>query len=289
MMSTAAARSSAGPRRVPDCCWDDPLTSDLCATMLLRCHSNLVGADRRITNCGGGTISAKYAERVPLGSQIVVGPVIELPRPGSSTSVHRTTRARGRFNLKILSAAVLLASGLANGAATPTQGPAPIIDNERVTVWDMSSSLGPAEHDFVTISLSSKGSATFNQKGATAGRAGLRSVIIELKDNHVPPIANNSGYPNAFPRPHAKRLLENDRVIVWSYRWYPGLPTPMHLHDKDVVVVYEEPTALKSTAADGSSVVNEYQSGDVRFNNHGRVHTEQLIRGTGSAIITELK
>jgi hypothetical protein len=213
----------------------------------------------------------------------------ELRPPCSRATGHRGSRAGGRFDLKILSTAVLLSAGLANGAVTPTQGPPPIIDNERVTVWDTSSSLGPAEHDFVTVSLSSKGWATFNHKGATAGRTGVRCVVIELKDSHAPPMENNSEYPNAFPRPHAKKLLENDRVIVWSYRWYPGIPTPMHLHDKDVVVVYEEPTALKSTAADGSSIVNEYQSGEVRFNAHGRVHTEQLIRGTGSAIVTELK
>jgi hypothetical protein len=68
-----------------------------------------------------------------------------------------------------------------------------------------------------------------------------------------------------------------------------GEPTPMHFHDKDVVVVYRQDTALKSTTPDGKTVVNEYKSGDIRFNRRDRVHTELLVRGTGSAVIIELK
>jgi hypothetical protein len=63
----------------------------------------------------------------------------------------------------------------------------------------------------------------------------------------------------------------------------------MHFHDKDVVVVYMEDTALKSTTPDGKGVVNEYVFGQTRFNLRDRSHTELLVRGTGSAVMTELK
>jgi hypothetical protein len=114
----------------------------------------------------------------------------------------------------------------------------PIIDNERVTVWDTTSPLPPAERDFVAVSLTRKGTAVLGHKGDTPGKAGERTIVIELKDHPVAPLPNKTGYPNAFPRPHVKKLLENDRVVVWSYHWNPGEPTPMHFHDKDVVVVY---------------------------------------------------
>ena len=119
--------------------------------------------------------------------------------------------------------------------------------------------------------------------------AGARSLVIELKDHPVPPLENKTGYPLAFPRPHVKKLLENDRVIVWSYRWNPGEPTPMHFHDKDVVVVYLEPTALTSTTPDGAKTLNEYKAFDIRFNKRDRTHTELLEHGTGSAMMMELK
>jgi hypothetical protein len=169
------------------------------------------------------------------------------------------------------------------------QGAQPSIDNERVIVWDTTSPLAPAEHDFVAVSLSGKRRVMFGHKGGIPGVAGSRTVVISLKDYPVAPISNNSGYPNAFPRARAKKLLENDRVVVWSYSWNLDEPTPMHFHDKDVVVVYQEDTALKSTTPDGKSVVNEYKTRDIRFNRRDRVHTELLVRGTGSAVITELK
>jgi hypothetical protein len=180
---------------------------------------------------------------------------------------------------------------LAAAAAGPTlgQGVQPSIDNERVTVWDITSPLPAAEHDFVAVSISRRQSVMFGHKGDIPGVAGSRTVVIELKDHPVAPIPNNSGYPNAFPRPRAKKLLENDRIIVWSYRWNLHEPTPMHFHDKDAVVVFEEDTALKSTTPDGKIVVSESRSGDVRFNRRERIHTEVLVRGTGNAVITELK
>jgi hypothetical protein len=170
-----------------------------------------------------------------------------------------------------------------------SQAAQPVIDNERVTVWDVTGKLPPASHDFVAVSLTRKGTAVLGHKGEIPGKDGERTVVIELKDHTVPPLANNSGYPNAFPRPHIKKLLENDRVIVWSYHWTPGEATPMHFHDKDVVVVYEEDTALKSTTPDGKSVVNEYKDDQIKFNARNRIHTELLVRGTGSAVMTELK
>jgi hypothetical protein len=164
-----------------------------------------------------------------------------------------------------------------------------VIDNERVTVLDTTSPLPGSPRDFVAISLVQPGNAVFGRAGDTAGTAGSRSVVIELKNHRVAPIPNNSGYPNAYPRPHIEKILENDRVIVWRYRWNLGEPTPMHFHDKDVVVVYLEDSALKSTEPDGKSVLNEYKSGDIRFNRRDRTHTELLVRDAASAVITELK
>jgi len=118
---------------------------------------------------------------------------------------------------------------------------------------------------------------------------GERTVVIELKDHPVAPIPNKSEYPLAWPRPHAKKMLENDRIIVWSYAFNPGEPSPMHFHDKDAVVVYMEDTALNSITPDGKIVLNEYSAFDTRFSLRDRIHSEVLARGTGSAIVTELK
>jgi len=165
----------------------------------------------------------------------------------------------------------------------------PIVDNDRVTVIDTTTALPAAASDFVTVSLTHKGTATLGKKGDIPDKTGEHAIVILLKDHPVPPLANKTGYPLAFPRPHVVKLHETDKVLVWSYHWKPGEPTPMHFHDKDVVVVYEEPTALTSTTPDGKKTVNEYKDGEVRFNLRDRTHTELLVRGTGSAVMTELK
>jgi len=84
-------------------------------------------------------------------------------------------------------------------------------------------------------------------------------------------------------------VYEDARVIVWDYTWTPGVATPMHFHDKDVVVIYLGNGSLKSTTTDGKSVVNKWVPGDTRFNLRDRVHTETLVEGQLRAIITELK
>jgi hypothetical protein len=164
----------------------------------------------------------------------------------------------------------------------------PVIDNERVKVWDITESIAAMPDDFVAIDFA-KGTAIFGRAGETAGVPGVRTVIIDLKNNPVPPLANNSGYPNAYPRPHIDKLIENDRVIVWHYRWFLNDPTPMHFHDKDVVVTYLEDSPLQSTEPNGKIVLNEYKSGDIRFNKRDRTHTELVVRGSASAVIMELK
>jgi hypothetical protein len=116
-----------------------------------------------------------------------------------------------------------------------------------------------------------------------------RTIVIELQDAKVAPLPNSSGYPLAFPRPGSKKLLENDRVVVWSYTWTPGVATPMHFHDKDVVVTYLADGALTSTDPQGKAVVNEHHFAYTKFNARDRVHTETLTRGQGSALMVEVK
>lgn len=175
------------------------------------------------------------------------------------------------------------------GVASLSHGAEPVLDNERVTVWDTSSALPAVQHDFVAIPLSKKGIAVFGHKGDIAGEAGVRTIVIELKGHGLAPLANSSGYPLAFPRRYAKKLLENDEVVVWDNVWHPGKPTPMHFHDKDAVVVFEASGALRSTTPDGKQVVVEFRFAQTRFSPRDHSHTELLIQGQGRAVITELK
>jgi hypothetical protein len=126
-------------------------------------------------------------------------------------------------------------------------------------------------------------------RDAPVSEGGAHEVVIALKDAVVAPLQSSSGLPAAFPRPGSKKLLENARVIAWQYSWVTGRPTPMHFHDKDVVVAFRQAGTLQSVTPAGVRTANTYHPGEIRFNPRGRSHSEQLISGRESAMMVELK
>jgi hypothetical protein len=194
----------------------------------------------------------------------------------------------------IATAVALVASGTATLAAADAG--TPIIRNSRVTVWDVAPGTAvrpsvPSRDTVIFLIRDGKAEARFEPAGAVPAPipAGTRALVIVLDDRRAPPLPNISGRPPAFPRAGSTKLLENDRVVVWQSEWTPGVPTPMHFHDKDVVVTYLADGALASTDVAGQRVVNEVQAGLTRFNARDRVHTETLVRGAGRAVMVELK
>jgi hypothetical protein len=130
------------------------------------------------------------------------------------------------------------------GSLPAVAQPAPVIDNERVTVWDIKLTKGeagpatPNDQDTVimfleggdirTLSKDGKastatrqfGDAVFVPRGTDAtdtlvsdGRA--HEIVVALKDHREPAIPNTTGLPAAFPRPGSAKALDNDRVVVW--------------------------------------------------------------------------
>jgi hypothetical protein len=167
------------------------------------------------------------------------------------------------------------------------------LDSPRVRVWADRGD-APASGSLPSIRVTLDGQVRYRAAGEIAGTTktmppGGYAVLIELKDAKVPPLPNPTPYPLAFPRPNVKKVLENERVVIWDYTWTPGVPTPTHFHDKDVVVIYLEDGALRSTEPSGSSVINEHYFGFTKLNARNRAHTEQLVTGKARAIIVELK
>ena len=202
--------------------------------------------------------------------------------------------------------------------AFPRDGVKQLIDNERVTVWEATWPKGKPtpmhrhQFDMVGIDLADATMKATNQQGVVTnsryqpGRVGFtrkgdthmeegtsdtprHMILIDLKDVVVQPLANKSAYADAFPREGARKLLENDRVVVWDYSWTPGKPTVMHFHDKDVVVVYLGNGDLSSTTPEGKTTVNSYAFGQTKFNPRDRTHSELLVKGSQRVIAVELK
>jgi hypothetical protein len=204
-------------------------------------------------------------------------------------------------------------------AAGPAFAPAnvPVIDNDEAAVTDLALAPGqagpatPPDRDAVVVFLEGGrvrtrtadghtqvrtrrfGDAVFVAKGTQAADEALdgpvHEVVVALKEPAPAAVANTSGLPLAFPRPGSVKVLDNGRVTVWRYSWTPGAPTPMHFHDKDVVVAYRYDGTLKSVTPDGKVTLNPYKAGDIRFNKASRSHYEVLTSGRQSAVMVELK
>ena len=206
---------------------------------------------------------------------------------------------------------IIILAALSVSAQVDASPTAPVIDNERVRVWDITLIPGKPtlmqRHESAVVTMflvggrirSTKengetvvserkfGEAVYDALGTehteeVISESPARLIVIELKGPPEPLYANKSGYPPAFPRPGSLKVFENDRVVIWNYNWTPNVPTPMHFHDKDVVVVYRYDGSLKC-------VVNDYKSGSIWFNRGDRVHFEELVKGQQSAMIMELK
>jgi hypothetical protein len=195
---------------------------------------------------------------------------------------------------------------------------APLIDNERVTVWDIM--LAPGEsspstpHDLDAVVLIVEGGSIRTHDGHGHSRLSERhfgegrfvrrgadevdtliaggpahEVLIALKNYSGPPLATSPKYPDAFPRAGAAKLFENRRVILWNYSWVPGRPTPMHLHSKDFVVAFRYNSSQVIVEPNGASHINHIRAGDVLYLEHGLTHSEGTLSERQSAVYMELK
>jgi beta-alanine degradation protein BauB len=69
----------------------------------------------------------------------------------------------------------------------------------------------------------------------------------------------------------ATKLVENDKVIVWEYRFKPGENTGWHRHGYDYVVVPLMDGRLRLETASGSSTA-EMKAGAAYFRENGVEH-----------------
>ena len=220
--------------------------------------------------------------------------------------------------MKILGLALFLAAQ-AYPPPFPREGATKILENERVVVWDVTWEKGKPtpmhRHlvDLVGVTLvpgtvrvtledgSSRdgqpdavGAVSAGGKGLTHREEGTsdvprRAILIELKGAATKPLERPEGVAPAWPREGATKILENDQVVVWDYRFQKDRPIPLHFHDKDTVVVELEPGVTRSIPQDGAPQETTWQGMRARFAPRGRIHREEAVSGSPRGIVVELK
>lgn len=197
--------------------------------------------------------------------------------------------------LRRLGAAIIVASltvTVGHGDALRQSASQRIIENDRVIISSIAAAAGdrrvPRDARLPAILVTLADGAVRLVNGSDAiGSA--PAVLIELKDIRATPSEPPSGVARAFPREGAMRVFENERVVVWDVTWTPGMRTPVHFHDKDVVAVYLGAGTVRSIPLDGEPTATPRSFGEAVFLPRGRTHVEECVEGPRRDVIIELK
>jgi quercetin dioxygenase-like cupin family protein len=188
--------------------------------------------------------------------------------------------------------------------AFPREGATKILENDRVIVWDVQlrkgqrADLHTHPYDIVSVTLTpgghqdhgadgvsedrlfKTGDVRFTPKGRTHFEVGLtdpprRAIVTELKPVAPGPAPAAAKYPPAYPREGAKKILENDRVILWDVTLENSRRTEVHMHPYDIMSVTIVPGAIRDVGVDGTIEERRFEMGQVRYQTQGRVHADE--------------
>lgn len=203
--------------------------------------------------------------------------------------------------------------------AFPRDGARQVLDNPWATAWDATwaphvpTALHRHAFDYVGVELvdstfnvtpqggqpretsRKKGDAYFLPKGTTHSEEGLsdqpprHAVLIDLKPQHSPTVANNTQYRAVFPSGVATKVLENARAVIWDMTWTAGQPAQTYFYTRNTFVVYVDGGELRSSEAGGVEALRPLAAGQVIFVAAGRARSDQATAAPVRAIVVEVK
>ena len=203
--------------------------------------------------------------------------------------------------------------------AFPRDGARQVLDNPWATAWDVTwaphvvTPLHRHAFDYVgvelvdsTFSVTSpggeprqtsrkKGDSYFLPKGTTHSEEGLsdqpprHAVLIDLKPQHSPTVANNTQYRTVFPPGAATKVLENPRVVMWNMTWTAGQPAQIYFYTRNTFIVYVDEGEIRSSEAGGVEALRPIAAGQVAFVAAGRARSDQATAATVRAVVVEVK
>jgi hypothetical protein len=205
--------------------------------------------------------------------------------------------------------------------AFPRAGVTQILDNVRVTVWEVNWRHGDKQpvhrhlYDMAGVYLrwgpititdldgrenkipdfpvpnpyfQPKG-ITHREEAVTPGAPELLAIMVDLKESVTDMMFIDADEPPAYPRDGAKNVLENRRIRMWDYTFTPGAPAVARAYRSDVVEVVVTGGEVKVTAPGGKVETRTLAPKQARYITRGSVTTEQGVSGSPRVIAIELK
>ena len=205
--------------------------------------------------------------------------------------------------------------------AFPRTGVTQILDNVRVTVWEVNWRHGDKQpvhrhlYDMAGVYLrygpitvtaldgtENKGAEfpvprpyfqpkgiTHREEAVTPGAPERLAIMVDLKEAATDMMYIDDPEPSAYPRDGAKNVLENPRIRMWDYTWTANGPAVKRVYRNDVVEVVVTGGTVKVTGPDGKADTRTLAPKQARYINRGTVQTEQGVSGSPRVIAIELK
>lgn len=205
--------------------------------------------------------------------------------------------------------------------AFPRKGVTQILDNLRVTVWEVNWRHGDEQpihrhkydmagvylrYGIITVTgLDGKAVSGaefqvprpyFQPKGIThreeahaPGTPERLAVMIDLKDAVTDMMVIDDPGPSAYPREGAQNVLENPRIRMWDYTYTPGVAGVKRVYRHDVVEVVFTGGTVKVTGPDGKAETRALAPKQARYITRGSILAEEAVSGTPRVIAVELK
>lgn len=206
--------------------------------------------------------------------------------------------------------------------AFPRKGVTQILDNVRVTVWEVNWRHGDAQpvhrhkYDMAGVYLrwgpitvtGLDGKAVegeefpvprpyFQLKDITHreeahGKPGdpeRLAIMVDLKEAMTDMMVIDADEPPAYPRDGARNVLENQRIRMWDYAFTPNGPAVARAYRSDVVEVVVTGGDMRVSMPGGKTETRTLAPKQARYITRGTVQTEQGVSGTPRVIAIELK
>ncbi len=118
---------------------------------------------------------------------------------------------------------------------------------------------------------------------------GRHTVVIDIKDKHVPEAANTSGLPTGKYADSQTKVVDNKHVIIWDCAWSPGAEAIGSFDGRDMFIAFAEGGDFSIAAPGQPAHVQHYGAGQAIFLPGGQARSFASAGGTIHAMLVEVK
>ena len=118
---------------------------------------------------------------------------------------------------------------------------------------------------------------------------GRHTVVIDIKDKHIPPAANTTGLPEGKYADYQSKVVDNERVTIWDCAWSPAAEGISGFDGRDMFLAFAQGGDFSIAAPGQPAKVQHVETGQAIFLPGGQARTFASAGGTIHAMLVEVK